>query len=95
MVSDSDLEMITHAFVSSCLGYCNSLFMCFNKGSLKHLQIVQNAAARLLKGTRKRDHITLILSSLHWLPVKQRIDFKILVLTFRALHGNHSTSVIS
>jgi len=49
--------------------------------------MVQNAAARLLTRSGRRTHITPILSSLHWLPIKLRIDFKILVLTFRALHG--------
>ena len=49
--------------------------------------MVQNSAARLLTNTRKRDHITPILAALHWLPVSYRIDFKILLITFKALHG--------
>lgn len=60
--------------------------MCFNKGSLNCLQIGQNAAARLLKETRKWDQITPMLSVLHWLLVNFCIDFKYWVLTFRALH---------
>ncbi len=48
--------------------------------------MVQNAAARLLTGTRKRD-ITPILASLHWLPIRFRIDIKILILVFKALNG--------
>ena len=80
------MEMIIHAFISSRIDYCNTLFTCFSKKSVNRLQTVQNAAARLLTGTRKRDHITPILYSLHWLPVNFRIHFKILVLTFRALH---------
>ncbi len=39
--------------------------------------MVENAAARLLTGSRKFDHISPILTSLHWLPVKQRIELKI------------------
>ena len=53
---------------------------------LNRLQGVQNAAARLLTGTKKYDHITPILTELHWLPIKYRIEFKIL-LTFKAVHG--------
>ncbi len=49
--------------------------------------MVQNAAARLLTRSSKTTHITSILLSLHWLPIKFRIHFKLLVLTFRALHG--------
>ena len=60
--------------------------MCFNKKAVNRLQTVQNAAARLITGSKKRDHITPILYSLHWLPVNFRIHFKILVLVFRALH---------
>lgn len=87
ILTDSDLEMVIHAFVSSCLDYCNSLFTFLNKSALNCLQMVQNAAARLLTGSGRRAHINPILSSLHWLPIKFRIDFKILVLTFRALNG--------
>lgn len=87
LVSRPELEMIVHAFISSRLDYCNSLFTCLNKKSVGRLQTVQNAAARLLTNTRKREHITPVLASLHWLPIQFRIHFKILVLTFRALHG--------
>ena len=45
------------------------------------LQRVQNAAARLLMSCKKYDHIT------PWLPVRYRINFKILLLTFKALYG--------
>ena len=54
---------------------------------MARLQLVQNAAARLLTKTNKRSHITPVLASLHWLPVSFRVHFKILVLTYRALHG--------
>lgn len=45
--------------------------------ALSQLQLVQNAATRLLMGVHKRDHITLVLWSLHWLPVRCRVEFKI------------------
>jgi hypothetical protein len=87
MVARNDLELIIHAFVSSRLDYCNSLFSCLNKKELSRLQLVQNCAARILTRTNKRTHISPILKQLHWLPVSYRIKFKILVLAFRALHG--------
>ena len=52
----------------------------------KHSNGYQNSAARLLTRSRKYDHITPVLASLHWLPVCFRIDFKILLITFKALH---------
>ncbi len=50
------------------------------------LQIVQNAAARVLTRSRKYDHITPILQTLHWLPIKFRISYKILLLAYKALN---------
>ena len=57
------------------------------KSSLNSLQLIQNAAARVLTGIRKRDHVSPVLASLHWLPVKFRIEFKILHLAYKALNG--------
>ena len=45
-----------------------------------------NTAARILTRTKKCDHITPVLASLHWLPVKARADFKLLLLTYKAFH---------
>ncbi len=77
-----DFERVMHTFVSSRLDYYNSMYVGINQSTLSRLQIVQNAAARLLTGSQKRDHITPILSFLHWLPVRYRIDFKILLFIF-------------
>jgi len=46
---------------------------------INKLQLVQNAAARVLTRTRKYDHISSVLSTLHWLPIKHSINFKILL----------------
>ena len=54
---------------------------------IKKLQRVQNTAARVITGLGKYDHITMTLYELHWLPVEKRIQFKILLLTFKALNG--------
>ena len=63
----------------------HSLHTGISKSSLSHLQLAQNAAARLLTGTWKRHHIFPILASLHWLPVSYRIDFKTLPFVFLKL----------
>ena len=86
-VSHSELEMIIHAFISSRLDYCNSIFTCLSKSSQDRLQLVQNSAARLLTRSSRMSHITPVLHSLHWLPINYRIKFKVLVLTYKALHG--------
>ena len=87
ILSKQDSEKLIHAFITSRLDYCNSLLSGCPSRSLRTLQLVQNAAARVLTGTRRRDHITPVLASLHWLPVQQRIDFKILLLTYKALNN--------
>ena len=91
ILSQSDAEKLVHAFITSRLDYCNSLLSGCPKNSLKSLQLVQNAAARVLTGVRKREHISPTLASLHWLPVGFRIDFKILLLTYKALNDKAPT----
>jgi len=80
-------KTLVHAFVSSRLDYCNSLLYGIGDGLLTKLQTVQNAAARVVTGTRKFDHITPVLRQLHWLPVRQRITFKLSMITFKCLDG--------
>ena len=82
-------KTLVHAFVSSRLDYryCNSLLYGIGDGLLTKLQTVQNAAARVVTGTRKFDHITPVLRQLHWLPVRQRITFKMAMITFMCLRG--------
>ena len=55
---------------------------------LRRLQSVQNAAARLVAGSRRSDHITPVLRRLHWLPVRRRIEFKLALLIHKSLNGS-------
>ena len=80
-------ETLVHAFVSSRLDYGNSLLYGIAQGHLDRLQRVQNSAARLITGEWKFCHITPILQNLHWLPMKQRIDYKEASLVYKCLHG--------
>ena len=68
--------------------YCNSLLAGLLKYEIQKYQHIMNSAAHLISGTRKRDHITLVLIDLHWLPVEHRINFKLMCLTYKALHGS-------
>ncbi len=77
----------TTSVVLSRLDYCNSLYAGISQCSFTRLQMVQNAAARFLTGVRKHQHINPILMALNWLPVRHRVDFKILMFVFKSLNG--------
>ncbi len=87
MLSLSNAEMLIHAFMTSRLDYCNALLDGCSARLINKLQMVQNAAARVLTRTRNYDHISPVMSTLHWLPIKHCIDFKILLITYKALNG--------
>ncbi len=86
-LSKPALAQLLHAFVLSTLDCNNSLLVACPKSKLCVLQKVQNWAARLVTDCNRRDHITPYLKSLHWLPVRQRIDFKISLLMINCLNG--------
>ena len=78
---------LVHAFITSRVDYLNALIYGVPQSLIAKLQKIQNTAARIISRKKRRDHITPILSNLHWLPVQKRIEFKILLFTFKALHG--------
>ena len=76
-------ERLVHAFVSSHLDYCNSLLAGLPYSHIAPLQRIQNTAARLITRTKKSEHITPVIQSLHWLQIHQRITFKILLFVYK------------
>ncbi len=87
MITDDSFKILGHALVLSRLDYCISLFVGLLKKDIHRLQVIQNAAARLKFLKKPSDDATVFLKKLHWLPISQRIDFKLIVLTYRCLHG--------
>jgi len=81
-------RMTVQAFIASRLDWCNSLYYGITDELMRHLQLVQNAVARLITGTRRCDHISPVLRQLHWLPVPQRVCYKIVTLVHRCLSGH-------
>ena len=86
-------DILIQAFVTSKLDHWNSLLYNVPKNIIKKLPSVQNAAGRQITRPRKCDYITPILFHLHWLPVSEQINFKILLLTFKALHQQSPTYI--
>ncbi len=76
------------ALVISRLDYCNALLAGLPSCTIKPLQIIQNAAARLVFSEPKRAHVTPLFIPLHWLPVAARVKFKTLMLAFRTATGS-------
>ena len=79
--------ILTHAFVTSRLDSANSLLSNLPECDTNQLQRIQNISARITERVRRTAHITPILHKLHWLPVIKRTRFKVLLLTYKALHG--------
>ena len=90
----TNTEQLIHAFITSRLDYCNSLYVRLPHTQINRMQRIQNSAARLVTLSRKHEHITPIRKNLHWLPVAQRIDFKVLLLTHKCLN-NQAPSYLS
>ena len=72
----------------SRVDYGNALLLSFGLPEmlLHKPQMIQNSASRLVTGAHGRDHITPVLFKLHWLPVRYRIKFKLIVLVYQAVH---------
>ena len=87
VLDQKSTERLIHAFVSSGLDINNALLYGLPDSLILKLQRLQNASARLILKIRKHDHITPALIKLHWLPVKSRIHFKIILLVYKALNG--------
>ncbi len=84
-------QLLVQALVISRLDYCNDLLSGLPSNTIKPLQMIQNAAARLAFNEPKGDNVTPLFISLHWLPVAARIKFKTLMLEYRTTTGSAPT----
>ena len=85
------MQQLVQAVVLSSLDYCNALYYGCNTSVIKQLQIIQNRACATIFGLKKSDRKSDNLKKLHWLKIQERIEFKLLLLTFKALNGSAPT----
>ena len=74
---------VAASIVGSRLDYCNGVLHGMTANNIHKLQLVQNTAAWVVNLSRRRDHIKLVLKSLHWLPVNERITLKLATTVFK------------
>ena len=80
-------KTLVQSLVISRLDYCNALLYGCDTTLLHRLQVQQNNAARLIFQLTRSSHVSSVLRDLHWLPVSQRIVFKIAVIVFKCING--------
>ena len=85
-LSKENIKTLVHAFISSRIDYCNSLLYGAPEYQINKLQLF-NTCARLICNESKYCHITPLLMELHWLPMKLRIELKIVLIVFKIFKG--------
>lgn len=76
-------ETLVVSLVLNSFDYCNSVLYGLPQSEIKKLQRVQNYAAKMTLCLKRFDSATAALQKLHWLPIKQRIDYKIALLVYK------------
>ena len=82
-------KLLVHASIISRRDNCNSLHVNMHLIQINKLQKAMNETARLVTYTLRGEHITPVFKSLHWLPIKQRIDVRILTVVYNSLNGDN------
>jgi len=87
-------RLTTQPLIHSKLDYCNSLFLSLPQSHLGRLQLILNSSARAVSKTPKFAHIYLVLKSLQWLKIEQRIQYKVASITYKVLQSERSCLTI-
>jgi hypothetical protein len=86
-LTEDTCHSLVRGLVLAHLDYANATLAGLPDCTIRKLERVQKAAARVIKGLKHRDSVTTAMIALHWLPVKKRIDYKIGTLVYKCLNG--------
>ena len=94
-LSQQQLQILVSSLIFSLLDYCNSLYYGLPANSIMKMQRVQNCAARLVMKNRVsfRSSLDGVFNKLHWLKVKFRIIYKIILVVHNCIHGKAPNEV--
>ena len=86
-------KLVVHALVMVRLDYCNALLCGARKDVIRQLERFQRQAARVVCKKYKNDYnsVTVLMWGLHWLPIRARIQYKILLLVYKAFTNGSPT----
>ena len=85
-ISEQSAKQLAVSLILSKLDYCNCLFYEMSEDNFNKLQLLQNHAARVVMKAKKYSSASALLKELHWLPVRQRVLYKIALLVFKCLN---------
>ena len=94
-INDKAAQTLVQNLIITRIDDCNALLYGAPRYVIQKLQRLQNMAARIITRIKRTAHITPSLASLHWLPIDQRIEHKLLVNTYRAIHGTAPEYVLA
>lgn len=91
------LKTLVVSLILSKLDYCNAVYYGMSSKNLKKMQSVQNAAARLVSKTNRFDNVSIskFIREYHWLRVRDRISFKVLLITHKALSNSAPSDIMN
>ena len=84
-LSDDACHVIVLGLVISHLDYANALYINLPSTEINKLQRIQNFAAKLITNKGKFESASSALKQLHWLPIRQRIEQKVLTLVYKSV----------
>ena len=93
-ISEKCTIQLVISLVLSKLDYCNCLLYGMSEENFNRLQLIQNHAARIVKKAPRRSSATDLLINLHWLPIRQRVTYKIALTVFKCLHIDNFPSYL-